>query len=393
MKPAVKHRFLMLGLLGTLSAFGPLSMDLYLPALPVIQHDVNASATLIQMTITMSLLGLAGGQLIIGPLSDHYGRKWPLISGLVLFTLASLGIALSNNIWVILLLRLIQGIGGSAGQVLSRSIARDLFSGHELTRYLSVLMAINGIFPIISPVLGSGILTLTDWNGIFYLLAAIGAILIVLALTILPETLMVDQRTQAIGHAFRGMGELVKTKSFMTYVLTRGLVYGALFSYISGSTFVYQQYYGLSAGVFSIFYAVNGLGIVLITKLTGNLIGKYTEKQLLSVAITIGTLAGGVLLANALTLNNFWIMVVGLWIVVGMVGMVNTTATSLGMQQSGQQAGSASALLGLGMNAIGGIMSPLVGAFGTTSPLPMASLIIAAELAAYLLWTMNKQTA
>ncbi|WP_082395321.1 MFS transporter [Lacticaseibacillus saniviri] len=151
MKPAVKHRFLMLGLLGTLSAFGPLSMDLYLPALPVIQHDVNASATLIQMTITMSLLGLAGGQLIIGPLSDHYGRKWPLISGLVLFTLASLGIALSNNIWVILLLRLIQGIGGSAGQVLSRSIARDLFSGHELTRYLSVLMAINGIFPIISP--------------------------------------------------------------------------------------------------------------------------------------------------------------------------------------------------------------------------------------------------
>ncbi len=214
-----------------------------------------------------------------------------------------------------------------------------------------------------------------------------------LALTILPETLMVDQRTQAIGHAFRGMGELVKTKSFMTYVLTQGLVYGALFSYISGSTFVYQQYYGLSAGVFSIFYAVNGLGIVLITKLTGNLIGKYTEKQLLSVAITIGTLAGGVLLANALTLNNFWIMVVGLWIVVGMVGMVNTTATSLGMQQSGQQAGSASALLGLGMNAIGGIMSPLVGAFGTTSPLPMASLIIAAELAAYLLWTMNKQTA
>ncbi|MHA3066961.1 multidrug effflux MFS transporter [Lacticaseibacillus saniviri] len=393
MKPAVKHRFLMLGLLGTLSAFGPLSMDLYLPALPVIQHDVNASATLIQMTITMSLLGLAGGQLIIGPLSDHYGRKWPLISGLVLFTLASLGIALSNNIWVILLLRLIQGIGGSAGQVLSRSIARDLFSGHELTRYLSVLMAINGIFPIISPVLGSGILTLTDWNGIFYLLAAIGAILIVLALTILPETLMVDQRTQAIGHAFRGMGGLVKTKSFMTYVLTQGLVYGALFSYISGSTFVYQQYYGLSAGVFSIFYAVNGLGIVLITKLTGNLIGKYTEKQLLSVAITIGTLAGGVLLANALTLNNFWIMVVGLWVVVGMVGMVNTTATSLGMQQSGQQAGSASALLGLGMNAIGGIMSPLVGAFGTTSPLPMASLIIAAELAAYLLWTMNKHTA
>lgn len=393
MKPAVKHRFLMLGLLGTLSAFGPLSMDLYLPALPVIQHDVNASATLIQMTITMSLLGLAGGQLIIGPLSDHYGRKWPLISGLVLFTLASLGIALSNNIWVILLLRLIQGIGGSAGQVLSRSIARDLFSGHELTRYLSVLMAINGIFPIISPVLGDGILTLTDWNGIFYLLAAIGAILIVLALTILPETLMVDQRTQAIGHAFRGMGELVKTKSFMTYVLTQGLVYGALFSYISGSTFVYQQYYGLSAGVFSIFYAVNGLGIVLITKLTGNLIGKYTEKQLLSVAITIGTLAGGVLLANALTLNNFWIMVVGLWVVVGMVGMVNTTATSLGMQQSGQQAGSASALLGLGMNAIGGIMSPLVGAFGTTSPLPMTSLIIAAELAAYLLWTMNKQTA
>jgi len=375
----VKHRFSLLVLLGTLSAFGPLSMDLYLPGLPELQQQLHTSASFAQLTITASLLGLAGGQLLMGPWSDYYGRKKPLYAGLLLFLLASFAAAFTTNIWWLIALRVLQGIGGSAGQVLSRSIARDLFDGHQLTRFLAILMAINGVFPIISPVIGSGILMVTSWRGIFILLGIIGLILLGLSLTILPETLPVAKRTNHISRAFIEMGHLVSNRPFMTYVLTQGFVYGALFSYISGSTFVYQDYYGLSAGLFSLFYAFNGLGIVIVTKLTGNLTGRFTEQKLLRFAVIGGTVAAVVLLANTLTLNSFWIMVAGLLVVVALVGMVNTTATSLGMQLSGQQAGGASALLGLGMNAIGGLMSPLVGAFGTGSVTPMASMILISE--------------
>ncbi|WP_057894241.1 multidrug effflux MFS transporter [Lacticaseibacillus brantae] len=388
--PNVKHRWLLLVLLGTLSAFGPLSMDLYLPGLPELQQQLHTTPALAQLTITASLIGLAVGQLLMGPLSDYLGRKKPLYAGLVIFMVTSFLAAITDNIWWLIILRVLQGVGGSAGQVLSRSIARDLFNGHQLTRFLAILMAINGIFPIISPVIGSGILVFTSWRGIFILLAVIGLILIGLTMTTLPETLPVDRRTNHISRAFIEMGQLVGNRAFMTYVLAQGFVYGALFSYISGSTFVYQDYYGLSAGVFSLFYAFNGLGIVTVTKLTGNLTGRFSEQKLLKISVLLGTVAAIVLLINAMTINAFAIMVAGLLVVVSLVGMVNTTATSLGMQLSGEHAGGASALLGLGMNAIGGLMSPLVGAFGTNSVTPMASLILASEvLAVIVLFTFK----
>jgi len=386
----VKHRWLLLVLLGTLSAFGPLSMDLYLPGLPELQRQLHTTPALAQLTITTSLIGLAVGQLLMGPLSDYLGRKKPLYAGLIIFMATSFLAASTDNIWWMIVLRVLQGIGGSAGQVLSRSIARDLFNGHQLTRFLAILMAINGIFPIISPVIGSGILVFTSWRGIFILLGVIGVILIGLTLTSLPETLPAERRTNHISRAFIEMGQLVGNRPFMMYVLAQGFVYGALFSYISGSTFVYQDYYGLSAGVFSLFYAFNGLGIVTVTKLTGNLTTRFSEHQLLRFSVLLGTAAAVVLLVNALTINVFAIMVAGLLVVVSLVGMVNTTATSLGMQLSGEHAGGASALLGLGMNAIGGLMSPLVGAFGTNSVTPMASLILISEvLAVIVLFTFK----
>lgn len=369
-------------LLGTLSAFGPLSMDLYLPALPTMQTGLHTSTTLAQLTITASVVGLGLGQVIIGPLSDRYGRRWPLLLGVLLFTICSGLIAVQENIAVIIAIRFLQGIGGSAGQVLSRSIARDLYSGKQLTRFMALLMAINGIFPIISPSIGSLILMATNWRGIFVVLTVIGALLILFSLLMLRESLPSTRRSTQLWGAFRDMAFLIGNREFMTYVLAQGFAYSALFSYISGSSFVYERYYGVPVLVFSILYAVNGLGIVLGTNLVGRLSRKLNTKRIMHAALMGGVGAGCLLLANALTLDSLIVMIVGLVLMQICFAGVNTTATSLGMNGEADRAGGASAMLGLGSNVLGGVASPLVGMFGAQNAVPMVGMILASNILA-----------
>ncbi|WP_155287052.1 multidrug effflux MFS transporter [Lacticaseibacillus zhaodongensis] len=376
-------------LLGTLSAFGPLSMDLYLPALPMMQTSLHTSAALAQLTITASLVGMAAGQLIFGPLSDRYGRRKPLLAGLILFAVCSLLIAWQSNIWVLIGLRVLQGVGGSAGQVLSRSIARDFYSGAQLTRFMALLMAINGIFPIISPSIGSLVLMATSWRGIFVLLALIGVFLLLASWFMLPETLHGAERSRDLFRAFRDMVFLLKDRAFMTYVIAQGFAYGALFSYISGSSFVYERYYGVPVLLFSILYAVNGLGIVVGTNAVGRLSGRYSTQKLMAVALIGGVAAGGWLVINALTADSLLLMIIGLILMQVFFGGVNATATSLGMDAEPQRAGGASALLGLGSNAIAGLASPLVGLFGARDSLPMVSLILGSSVLALITFTLG----
>lgn len=378
-----RHRLGLGLLLGTLSAFGPLSMDMYLPALPTLQHDLSTTTALAQLTITTSLIGMAVGQLLIGPLSDRFGRRWPLQAGLWLFVITSLLIAWVPNIWLMLALRLLQGIGGSAGQVLSRSIARDLFSGTALTRFLSLLMAVNGIFPIISPSIGSLVLMATDWQGIFLVLTVIGLLLSLASWRWLPETFPAARRgDQSAGAAFRQMGALLGNRRFMTFVIAQGFAYGALFSYISGSTFVLQQYYRVPVLAFSILYAVIGLGILLGTALVNRLAAYLATQRLFFSGLVGLVVTGALLLINAWTIDQLWLVVVICFCLQTSFAMVNATATSLGMGVDPQRAGGASALLGLGSNAMGGLFSPLVGLFAATNSLPMAGLITGAAVLA-----------
>lgn len=372
-------------LLGVLSAFGPMSMDMYLPALPEVASQLHTTSAAGQLTITSCIFGLAAGQIIVGPLSDRWGRKLPLLAGVGLFTLTSFLIPFTTSIWPLIILRLFQGIGGSAGQVLSRAVARDLFSGPQLGRFLGILMSINGIFPIIAPLLGGAVLSFTDWRGAFVILGAIGLILFLWTWWGLPETLPADRRTATGFAAFTQMSELFKDRPFMGYMLSQGFVYGALYVYISGSAFAFETVFHFSPQVFSIIYAINGAGMIVATQFAARGLNDQNGRKILGGSILTAAIASTLLLFGISQWPSGLLLAGGLVIIISLVGAVNTTATTLALGNEAQHAGAASALLGLGMNAIGGLMSPVVGLFGTRSSLPMVALIMVCEWIAFLL--------
>lgn len=372
-------------LLGVFSAFGPLSMDMYLPALPEVASQLHTTSAAGQLTITSCIFGLAAGQIIVGPLSDRWGRKLPLLAGVGLFTLTSFLIPFTTSIWPLIILRLFQGIGGSAGQVLSRAVARDLFSGPQLGRFLGILMSINGIFPIIAPLLGGAVLSFTDWRGVFVILGAIGLILFLWTWWGLPETLPADRRTATGFAAFTQMSELFKDRPFMGYMLSQGFVYGALYVYISGSAFAFETVFHFSPQVFSIIYAINGAGMIVATQFAARGLNDQNGRKILGGSILTAAIASTLLLFGISQWPSGLLLAGGLVIIISLVGAVNTTATTLALGNEAQHAGAASALLGLGMNAIGGLMSPVVGLFGTRSSLPMVALIMVCEWIAFLL--------
>lgn len=376
------HRLRFILILGTLSATGPLSIDLYLPALPQMMRQFQTNASAIQLSLTACLLGLAFGQLIAGPLSDHYGRKKPLMIGFLAFGIASFLIALTHSIVMLIVLRFIQGLAGASGQVLSRAVARDLFSGHALTNFYAVLNAVNGLFPILAPIIGGYMIKFVPWQGVFVLLGIIGVLLVGLIIVGIPETLATEDRlTGPIFSTFKSFGDLMKVPGFTRNIAITGVVYGSLFSYISASTFIYQQLFHLSAQSFSLIYALNGLGIVIGSGLPSRL-NNVPEKKQLRVGLMLVIIDILALLAGSLTHFSLLIVATLLWLLVLCIGMLLTLTTSIIMNQTAKNAGSASALVGLSQNAFGGISSPLVGLFGTASYAPMAGLVLIYGLSA-----------
>jgi DHA1 family bicyclomycin/chloramphenicol resistance-like MFS transporter len=248
-------------LLGALSAFGPLSMDMYLPGLPSMARDLSAPAWAAQLTITTSMLGLAGGQLVAGPISDALGRRRPLLTGVAAYAAASLLCALAPNIWILLFLRLVQGAAGAAGIVIARAIVRDLHEGIAAARVFALLMLVSGLAPILAPVVGGQLLHVTDWRGIFVALAGIGAVLVLAAWWALGETLAPRARHGGgLAATLSVFGGLVRDRAFLGYTLAMGLSFGAMAAYIAGSPFVLQNIYGVSPQLFSLLFALNAVG-------------------------------------------------------------------------------------------------------------------------------------
>ncbi|MFC5063920.1 multidrug effflux MFS transporter [Actinomycetospora atypica] len=384
--------------LGSLTAVAPLSIDTYLPALPTITADLGASASLVALTLTACVVGLAVGQLVAGPLSDVLGRRRPMLVGSLGFVVLSAACAAAPDVWSLVALRLGQGLFGAVGIVLARAVVRDLYSGPAAARAFAALMLVSGVAPIVAPVLGGQLLRLTSWRGVFVVLALLGAVIVVGVLVAVPETLARAERTtgglRATATAFR---VLLADTRVLACVSAAGFGFAAMFAYISGSTFVLQGLYGLSPQAFSGVFAVNSVGIVSAVQLSGRLVAaeRALPQRMVAVGLGIAVVGSSTVLTGALALG-VWGVVVGLFVTVCGVGTALPAATTLTLADHPEHAGSASALLGTSQFLVGGFAAPLVGIGGGRTALPMGLTMVCATVvglvAFTLLWRRGSRT-
>jgi DHA1 family bicyclomycin/chloramphenicol resistance-like MFS transporter len=363
-------------ILGGLSAFGPLSMDMYLPGLPALTKDLGASASTGQLTLSGCMLGIAVGQLFTGPLSDTMGRRRPLLAGLIGYVLASLACAAAPSILTLVVLRFIQGTLGGAGVVIARAIVRDIFSGAEAARIFALLMAVMGVAPVFAPLVGGQALAITSWRGIFVVLAAIGIPLLLATVIWLPETLPPERRHGGgLRATVRTFGRLLTDRSFIVPASSFGLACAVLFAYIAGSSFTLEDVYGVSPQVFSLVFALNSAGLVGMSQLGGRLVGRFGPATLLRFGLGGVAVGSGAVLVVTLAHAGLAPLLVSLFVIVSFDGLVFPNATAVSLADQEGALGSASALLGVGQFGTGAVIAPLVGLAGTHNAVPMAVLI------------------
>ncbi|MGP6486531.1 multidrug effflux MFS transporter [Duffyella gerundensis] len=388
MTPAHPNRLGYAITLGLLAALGPLCIDLYLPALPALARDLQTSTATAQLSLTAGLLGLGAGQLLFGPMSDKFGRVGPLLLSLVLLFIASVGCAMAQTIDQLLLARLFEGLSGAGGAVLSRAIARDMYSGHELTKFFALLMLVNGLAPIGAPVLGGALLTVLDWRGIFMTLAAIAVLLLLLSRFKLKETLPPERRSQgSLFSAWAALGQVIMHRPFMGFCLTQGFMMSGMFAYIGASPFVLQEIYGLSPQAFSFCFAANGIGLVIASQTSARLCPLWGEYRLLKGGLTLAFIASSSLLLLGISGAPLPLILVALFFTIASNGVIATTASSLAMQSQGHRAGSASAVIGVTMFTLGAITVPITG-IGGTSVLTMTATIFGCFMLAILMFLL-----
>lgn len=344
--------------LGMLTAFGPFVTDMYLPTLPAMSQFFNTSSSFIQLGLTTSMIGLAVGQLLFGPLSDKYGRRFPLISALSLFLISTIGCIYSPNIIQFVGWRLIQGIAGAGGIVISRSIAADKYSGKELAKMLAIIGAINGIAPVAAPILGGTMADITGWQGIFLVLFLIGILLLAGSIHF-NDTLPTEKRgkTKWID-VYHGLITVLHNRSYVCYILQSGFAQSVLFANIASSPFIMQQHYGFSPFMFSVCFGINAIAIGIAAASAA----KFRHPEQALYTGSIGMVLASVCLFIAFYSNcSFWVyetLLIGLLL---MLGLTFTASNTLAMDSARSNAGIASALLGALGFAFGGLVSPLVG--------------------------------
>lgn len=353
--------------LGSLTAIGPLTIDMYLPALPEIAADLHTTSAAVQLTLTGTLAGLAVGQLLIGPLSDAVGRRVPLLAGVAVHIVASVLCVLAPSIAVVGVLRVLQGLGVAAASVVAMAVVRDLFDGAAFARLFSRLMLVVGVAPVLAPTLGSGLLRWSDWRGVFIALAAFGIILITVAAIGLPETLPPALRRRGgVGATARVYGSLLRDRTFVGLILVTGLAMAALFAYVSGSSFVFQEQYGLDEQQFGIAFGAGAIGLIAATQLNVRLLSRYSPQRILIAALGLGTVAGLVLTTFAVTgVGGLPTVLASLWVVLFAAGLAMPNAPALALSRHGEAAGTAAAMLGAVQFGVGALAAPLVGMLGT----------------------------
>ncbi|HEH3205128.1 TPA: multidrug effflux MFS transporter [Staphylococcus aureus] len=378
-------------ILGSLTAIGALSIDMFLPGLPDIRHDFQTTTSNAQLTLSMFMIGLAFGNLFAGPISDSTGRSKPLIIAMIIFTLASLGIVFVHNIWLMVALRFLQGVTGGAAAVISRAIASDMYSGNELTKFMALLMLVNGIAPVVAPTIGGIILNYSVWRMVFVILTIFGFVMVIGSLLKVPESLTVTNRESSSGlkTMFKNFKILLKTPRFVLPMLIQGMTFVLLFTYISASPFIIQKIYGMTAIQFSWMFAGIGITLIISSQLTGYLVD-FIDSQKLMRGMTMIQIIG-VILVTIVLLNhwNFWILAIGFIILIAPVTGVATLGFTIAMDESSSGRGSSSSLLGLVQFLFGGVASPLVGVKGEDNPIPYIIIIIATAVILIILQIYN----
>jgi MFS transporter, DHA1 family, multidrug resistance protein len=373
-------------ILGMLTAFGSLSIDMYLPGLPAIGREFQTSAAAVQRTLAVFFLGLALGQAFYGPLSDRLGRRPPLLFGCGLYGLASIGCALSPSIEALAAMRFVQALGGCAGIVIARSIVRDLFDQRDSARMYSFLMLMMGLAPITAPLIGGQILSVFGWRAIFVALSGFGLLCLALVLFALPETLPSERRAKTgLVAAVRAYSAFITDGRFMGYGLASGLASGAMFAYIAGSPFVFIELNGVAPERYGLLFGTNALGLISAAQVNRYLVTRLEGGRILTAALTV-TASSGLLLviATMAGVGGFMGMMALLFCAVASTGFVQPNAMAAAMAPFGDRAGSAAALLGVIQFAMAAAAGGLVSGFHNGTALPMAGTVALCGVTAFL---------
>lgn len=381
--------------LALLTTVGPFAIDMYLPGLPHLATDLGTDATRVQLTLTGFMVGLAAGQLVIGPLSDRLGRRRPLLVGALVCTASSLVCALAPTVAVLIAARFVQGFAGAAGLVIARAVVADLTTGRAAARTFSLLMTINGLAPVVAPLLGGIVIALSGWRAVFLALTGIAAVMALGALLVVPETLPPQARHGGgLRTLCRSTKSVLREPAFVGYAAALALCFGSLFAYISASSFVLQNVVGLSTGWFSVAFACNAFGIMAVSAANARLVKRVSPRRLLALAVIMLTVSSAVLLVLfAIGSIRAALVLPVLFVGVASLGGVFGNATALALEPVRHAAGAGSAVIGVLQYGMGAVVTPLVGIGGVMAAMPMAITMTACSVLAVLVLLTLRRSA
>lgn len=374
-------------ILGLLTAFGPLSIDMYLPALPGIAKDFAVPLASVQLSLASFLVGIALGQIFYGPITDRWGRKKPLYVGLITYALASFACASTFDVNGLIFYRFMQALGACAGMVITRAMVRDLYQSHESAKVFSLLMLIMGVAPILAPVMGGVLTTAFGWRSIFWILTVISLLALFCVYKFLPETHKPDVK-YGLKDIFRNYFGIFKDKTFTGYTLSMSLVYAGMFAYITGSPFVFIDHYGLTPAQYAWVFGINACGLITFSQINGRILRKLPPEQILKRALPFVTIFGVMILTVGLMNGPIWAMCGCLFLIISNMGLIAPNASACALANQKKHAGSASALMGTIQFAVAGIISSLVSHFHNGTILPMTAIMCICGVLSYLAYLL-----
>ncbi|WP_270963644.1 multidrug effflux MFS transporter [Campylobacter upsaliensis] len=370
-------KFRLIFILALMSSIAPLSTDMYLPALSQVKQSFETSEFLTQLSLASFFVAFALGQLIYGPLSDVFGRKIPALVGIFLFMLSSLFCVIIDNIYVFIILRFFEALGGCAGVVIARAIVNDLFELKEAASIFALMMVFSALAPMLSPSFGGFLIEYFSWHSIFATLFGLGILLFLLIFFALKESAPHLKR-QKFSHkeTLKSYRFVLKDKPFILYVSCASLVLAAMFAYITGSSFVFINFFGLSERDFGLLFGLNALGFVIFANINAKMVRKIDSEKILFYALIIMLISTLILFVNSLIKPNFWLFELSIFTSIALLGFITPNTTTLAMARFKDHSGTASAVLGTSQFALAGVISFIVSAVGANTPVILALIML-----------------